>query len=84
MFKEGLQVYPLSKAQNPPAMQFMSGSEKAFNTIHANTYEFFEELNEVIQRDPVSFLDPELRGIFAAIGIEKGETFVPDGKRKNS
>lgn len=82
MFKEGLKVYPLSKAQNPPAMQFMSGSEKAFNTIHANTYEFFEELNEVIQREPVSFLDPELRGIFAAVGIEKGKPFVPDEREK--
>ena len=29
-FKENLKVYPLAVAKNPPAMQFINGSEKAF------------------------------------------------------
>lgn len=78
MFREGLKVYPLSKAKNPPAMQFVNGSKKAFNTIHANTYEFYEELHMVLEREPVSMLDPELRGLFASIGIQKGRPFAPD------
>jgi len=80
MFKTGLKIYPLKSAKNPPQMEFVSGSGKVFNTIHANTYEFYEELNQVIQREPVSMLDPELRGLFASIGIEKGKPFEPDAR----
>lgn len=77
-FKGGLKVYPLSQRDNPPAMEFISMSKQSFNTIHANTYAFYEELHTVIDREPVSMLSPELRGIFAAIGIEKGKPYAPD------
>lgn len=82
MFKNGLKVYPLKDKDNQPKMEFISGSAKVFNTIHANTYEFYEELSEVIQYEPVSFLDPELRGLFASIGIQKGKEFAPDTRMK--
>jgi hypothetical protein len=82
MWKEGLKIYPLAKGANPPAMEFISGSKKKFNTIHANTYEFFEELHTVIDREPVAMLDPELRGLFASIGIQKGKPFAPDARMK--
>jgi len=78
MFRNGLKIYPLAEAGAPPAMQFFNGSEKPFNTIHANNFEFYHELDEVIQREPIGFLDPELRGLFASIGIEKGQEFAPD------
>jgi hypothetical protein len=82
MFKTGLKIYPLSQADNPPAMEFISGSGVFFNTIHANTYEFYEELDTVIQREPMGFLDPELRGLAASIGIQKGKPFAPDARMK--
>jgi hypothetical protein len=82
MFKGGLKVYPLAKKDNPPEMKFISGSRKSYNTIHANNYEFYKELHTVIEREPVSMLDPEIRGIFASIGIEKGKAFAPDTRMK--
>jgi hypothetical protein len=82
MWKEGLKIYPLAKAANPPAMEFISGSGKSFNTIHANNFEFYEELHTVIDREPVEMLDPELRGLFASIGIQKGKPFAPDVRMK--
>ena len=82
MFKTGLKIYPLANADDPPPMEFISGSRVPFNTIHANTYAFYEELNTVIQREPVSMLDPELRGLFASIGIQKGRSFAPDARMK--
>jgi hypothetical protein len=83
MYKTGLKIYPLSQADNPPAMEFISGSGVFFNTIHANTYEFYEELDTVIQREPISMLDPELRGLAASIGIQKGKPFAPDARMKS-
>jgi hypothetical protein len=82
MFENGVKIYPLSKRNNPPKMEFISGSGKPFNTIHANNFEFYEELHAVIEREPVSMLDPHLRGIFASIGIEKGKPFAPDARMK--
>jgi hypothetical protein len=80
MFKQGLKVYPLADVENPPAMEFISGSNKAFNTIHANNFEFYEELWHVLQKEPVDFIDPELRGLASAIGIRKGQAFEPDAR----
>ncbi|MBJ7408796.1 MAG: DUF1254 domain-containing protein [Phenylobacterium sp.] len=82
MFKEGIKVYPLSKAANPPKMEFISGSKAVFNTVHANDFEFYEELDHVIQKEPIDFLDPELRGQLASIGIVKGKKFAPDARMK--
>ncbi|MHC4743211.1 MAG: DUF1254 domain-containing protein, partial [Planctomycetota bacterium] len=82
MWKEGLKIYPLARADNPPAMEFISCSGKSFNTIHSNNFEFYEELHTVIEREPVEMLDPELRGLFASIGIQKGKPFAPDARMK--
>ena len=83
MFRDGLKIYPLSAIANPPTMQFINGTGKEFNTIHANTYEFYEELHTVLDREPVGFLDAELRGLAASIGIEKGKPFAPDARMKS-
>jgi hypothetical protein len=80
--KDNLRIYPLAKKDNPPTMEFISGSGKAFNTIHANNHTFYEHLNEVIQKEPLDMLDPETRGLFASIGIEKGKPFAPDARMK--
>ena len=53
MFKNGLRVDLLRDSGSPPAMRFISGSEKAFNTVHANNFGFYEELHSVIEREPV-------------------------------
>jgi len=82
MWKEGLKVYPLKDAKNPKKMEFTSGSRKVFNTIHANDFEFYEELATVINKEPIGLLDPELRGLAASIGIIKGQTFAPDARMK--
>jgi hypothetical protein len=80
MFREQLKIYPLSKAANPPKMEFFDASKVPYNTIHANTFEFFHELDTVIQQEPVDFIDPELRGLAASIGIKKGQKFAPDAR----
>jgi hypothetical protein len=83
MFKTSLAIYLLSRAGHPPAMEFVSGSKKVFNTIHANDFDFYEELHTVIEREPISFPDAELRGLFALVGIQKGKPFAPDARMKN-
>lgn len=75
-------VYPLTKVDNPPPMKFVNVSGKAFNTIHANDFSFFEEVNHIVQEEPNEALNPETLGLLAAIGIEKGKPFAPDARMK--
>lgn len=81
-YEDGLRIYPLARKASPPEMEFVSASKRIFNTIHANTFEFYEGLHAVLEREPVSTFDPELRGLAAAIGIRKGMPFEPDARMK--
>ena len=75
-------IYPLSAAANPPKQAFVDLSGKQFNTIHANDFHFYEEINDVIQHEPADAFDPEIVGVFAAIGIKKSQPFAPDERMK--
>ena len=81
-FKKFFRAYPLAQAANPPETKFINGSGLYFNTIHANDYTYYEELNQVIQAEPNEAADPEILGQLAAIGIVKGKPFAPDARMK--
>ena len=80
--KKHLRIYPLEKAANPPETKFVIVSGKAFNTIHAMDYSYWEEVNQVVQEEPKGAIDPETLGLLASIGIEKGKPFAPDARMK--
>jgi len=80
--KDNLKVYPLAKIEDQPEMTWISASGLAYNTIHPNTVEFYDHINEIIQYEPLEMLDVETRGLFASIGIEKGKAFAPDARMK--
>jgi hypothetical protein len=80
--KKNLRIYQLSEAANPPAMNFVNGSGKYFNTIGSTDFSFYEDVNELVQEEPVEASDPETLGLLASIGIEKGKPFKPDARMK--
>ena len=61
---------------------FHEGTGKVINTIPPNDFSYYEMLNEVVQQEPATSLDPELMGPIAAIGIVKGKPFAPDARMK--
>ncbi|MGO9932604.1 MAG: DUF1254 domain-containing protein [Steroidobacteraceae bacterium] len=80
--KAKAQVYPLSAAPSPPSPTLVNTSSLKFNTVHANTFQFYEEINAVIQHEPGDAFDPEIVGLFASIGIKKGKSFAPNERMK--
>jgi hypothetical protein len=80
--KSKLRIYPLSKADNPPATEFINMSGKSYSTIVTRDIGFFEDLNELVQVEPIDAIGPEMRGQLAAIGIIKGKPFNPDTRMK--
>jgi hypothetical protein len=77
-----LRVYPLKNAAKPAPTEFVDMSGKAFNTVFASDFSYFENLNKVIQEEPIDAINPEVRGAIAAIGIVKGKPFAPDERMK--
>lgn len=77
-----LRVYPLKDAANPAATEFVNMSNKAFNTVFPSDFSYFENLNEIIQEEPIDAISPEVRGTIASIGIVKGQPFAPDDRMK--
>ena len=63
-------------------VKFTEGTGKVMNTVPPSDFSYFEMLNDVVQKEPVGSLDPEIMGSLAAIGIVKGKPFNPDARMK--
>ena len=70
------------KAGNPPTMEFISGSKRRSTPSTPTTSSSTTSSTTVIQQEPLDFIDPELRGLAASIGIVKGKPFAPDERMK--
>jgi hypothetical protein len=79
---KSMRIYPLAKADDPPAMTFLNGSGKPIDTIFPDTYEYFESLAMLVEKEPVDVIPPSDRFLLASIGIQKGKLFAPDAKTK--
>ena len=76
--KAHTRIYPLSKPREKERTEFINWSGLEFNTVHANNFHFYEEVNAVIQEEPSEAFSPELLGLLLSIGMEKGKAFSPD------
>ncbi|AZQ63768.1 DUF1254 domain-containing protein [Flammeovirga pectinis] len=74
--------YPADQPELRDDMNFIHASGKVMNTIHANNFEFYNEIHEMVQYESTTAFDEELLGTFRAIGIEKGKAFNPDPRMK--
>jgi hypothetical protein len=72
----------LGRITAPPETKFHEGSGKVMNTVPPNDWSFYETLNEIVQQEPATSLDPERMGSIAAVGIVKGKPFAPDARMK--
>lgn len=75
-------IYPLSAAADPPEQRFVNFAQSDFNTVHANDFSFFEEIDTLVQAEPPEALDPERAGQLAAIGVVHGRPFQPDDRMR--
>ncbi|CAE6763934.1 hypothetical protein R69888_03539 [Paraburkholderia haematera] len=78
--KAHLRVYPLSQASAPGPTRFVNLSGRVMNTVHANNIKFYDEVNQIIQEEPAGAYGPDMTGLFASIGMEKGKPFAPDAR----
>jgi hypothetical protein len=80
--KKFTRIYPLSKAGDPPELNFVNMSGKPFCMVGPSDYRFWEMLNQVVQEEPTDAVDPTTLGFWASVGIRKGQPFAPDARMK--
>ncbi|MCX5520781.1 DUF1254 domain-containing protein [Kaistia defluvii] len=80
--KQHLKVYQLADAANPPPMKFANASGIPATFVAPADYSFWSLLNEAVQEEPSEGSDPTTLGLFASIGIVKGQPFDPDERMK--
>ncbi|SCB19316.1 DUF1254 domain-containing protein [Cupriavidus alkaliphilus] len=80
--RQHMRVYPLAEAGRPHAPKFVELSGREMNTVHANDFSFFSEVDQIIQEEPEDSYGPDMMGIFNAIGLVKGQPFAPDARMK--
>src|SRR5262249_42069844 len=77
-----IKVYPLAKAANAPQMEFLNGSGQPIDTVHSDTFSFFEALAQLVNEEPAAIFTPLERFYMRSIGIEHDKPFNPDAKDK--
>lgn len=77
-YAQTLKVYPLSQAANPPKTIFIDAYPQRWNTLPVYDLSYFEDLNAVVQREPVLERDKVMMAMLAELGIRKGQPFKPD------
>jgi len=62
--------------------KMVDGTGMPMNTLPPSNYQHFVMLDQIIQEEPATAMDPEIGGFAAAIGIEKGKEFKPSKRTK--
>jgi hypothetical protein len=80
---ERTRIYPLwTMEKDIKPMQFPDGSGKPINMMYPVDNSYWTKLKDFVDYEPVSAIDPELRGVLASIGIIKGQPFQPTDRQK--
>jgi hypothetical protein len=73
-------VYPLKDGYRKPSI--MNCGNLSAVTVHPNDFQYFVNLDKVIQYEPTKAFSTEQLGLLRALGIEKGKVFSPDERMK--
>jgi hypothetical protein len=76
-----LQMYPYAQRGNPPKTEILDSGTKAWSGLPPRGLEYWERLDDVIQREPVEARDIFFHAMLRPLGIEKGKPFKPDARQ---
>ena len=79
-----LKVYNLADSANPPATNYIDATDVAYNSLPTYDHTFFEDINDVIQSNPIRPQDKVMVNLVKSLGIEKGKPFKPTEEQKRA
>jgi hypothetical protein len=78
---ELLEIYPLSKSDNPPKKTIVDISGIRWSQTSPRGIDYWRNLHAIIQREPVHERDRWFMAMLKPLGIEKGKPFEPDERQ---
>ena len=79
-FAQGIKVYPLSQADNPPENKYVDTYDTLIEMTPVLDGNVFADIHEILQEERIETMNLTMMGMLAHIGIKKGEPFAPDAK----
>ena len=79
-----IKLYPLSQAAHPAATQFVDAINVVYDANLPWDLRFFQSLDRVVQTEPWLERDKAMIDQLTSIGIEKGKSFNPDPKMRDT
>jgi hypothetical protein len=76
-----LRAYPYTQRANPPAPKIVSPQGKKWSAMPPRGMEYWQRLNDVIQREPIDERDRFFHAMLKPLGIQKGKPFKPDARQ---
>jgi len=83
-YAQGVNIYYLSEAKNPPKTKHIDATEKSYNCLPYYNYTFFEDIDHVVQNNPIRTQDKAMVSLLKDLGIEKGKPFKPTKRQKKA
>src|SRR5262245_55163405 len=80
---EQTRIYPLGQEASAKPMQFPNASATPVNMLYPQDGSAFDMLDRFIQHEYADPADMEMRGMLAALGMEKGKPFTPDQRTRD-
>lgn len=78
---ELLEIYPLSKNDNPPRKTIVDISDIRWSQTPPRGIDYWRSLHAIVQREPVQERDRFFMAMLKPLGIEKGKPFKPDERQ---
>jgi hypothetical protein len=76
-----IQMYPYAQRANPPKPEILDTGTKTWSGLPPRGMEYWERLNDVIQREPLEPRDIFFHAMLRPLGLEKGRPFKPDARQ---
>jgi hypothetical protein len=76
-----LKMYPYVERDNPSAMDILDVGTRAWSGAPPRGMEYWQRLDDVIQREPIEARDIFFHAMLRPLGLEKGQPFKPDARQ---
>lgn len=83
-YAQTIKIYSLAEADNPPETKYINVSPKAFNSLPTYDETFFQDINHLIQNNPIRRQDKAMVPLLKKLGIVKGQSFAPNEEQKRA
>jgi hypothetical protein len=83
-YAKGVKVYALADAADPPPTRHLDATEASYDCLPYYNYTYFEDINDVVQGNPIRRQDKAMVSLLKDLGIEKGQPFEPTERQKEA